>query len=93
MIELEYCPYCGGEPQLTQVGDQKELFVYICSQCHKTPVRSCEGRLTPLGAKRIWNQRATTLRGEKLIEEIRSCTNKLEQDLKNIERMFDEYGE
>lgn len=52
------CPYCGGEPRLIRCGDQKEYLVYQCSKCHKTPVKSCEARITEYGARKIWNRRA-----------------------------------
>ena len=58
MTELKPCPFCGGEPKLELCGDYKELFVYRCSQCGKTPVLYSEGRRTIGGARRIWNRRA-----------------------------------
>lgn len=58
MDELKPCPYCGGKPKLNFCGDYKELFVYRCSQCRKTPVLSSEGRRTIGGAQRIWNLRS-----------------------------------
>lgn len=54
---LTKCPYCGGEPKLTKCGDQKEYFVYLCSNCNETPVRLDEARVTERGASRIWNKR------------------------------------
>lgn len=57
MPELKPCPYCGGKPIVRQVGDWKQLFVFFCSDCAMTPVRSDEARSTIWGAKRIWNRR------------------------------------
>lgn len=54
-MELEKCPYCGGHPKIIRVGDDKQLFVAICSECHKTPVNYNEARLTETGAGIIWN--------------------------------------
>lgn len=56
MKELSPCPYCGGQPELVRVGDDKQYVIYRCSQCHKTPVKNGDARLTPCGARRMWNR-------------------------------------
>ena len=58
MAELKSCPYCGGKAVVRRVGDMKQLFVFFCSACGMTPVKSCEARSTIWGAKRAWNRRA-----------------------------------
>ena len=60
MLKLKSCPYCGGKPKLIRCGDHKEFVVYICSKCYKTPVCSCEARLTERGARKIWNKKVDT---------------------------------
>lgn len=57
MSKLKSCPYCDREAMLCRTGDHKQFFVYKCSWCWMTPVHSDEARLTPWGAKRIWNKR------------------------------------
>lgn len=59
------CPYCGGQPILKIVGDNKEYVVYVCSNCYETPVHIDEARCTLSGAKRIWNKRVKEMRGTK----------------------------
>ena len=56
--KLKPCPFCGGEAKLIPCGDQKELLVYICSECNKIPEHYDEARYTEWGARRIWNRRA-----------------------------------
>lgn len=56
--DLKPCSYCGGEAQLFHCGDQKELFVYMCSECHETPVHYDGARLTEPEARKEWNRRA-----------------------------------
>lgn len=51
------CKYCGSEPVVRLVGDYKNYYVYFCSKCGKTPVRSNEARVTEFGARQIWNRR------------------------------------
>lgn len=55
--ELSNCPFCGGKPELNRVGDNKQYLVYICSECHSTPVLNCQARCTESGARKIWNKR------------------------------------
>ncbi len=57
-IKLKPCPFCGGKPELTRAGDNKQFYVYFCSQCCKTPVKYSEARLTEWAARRSWNKRA-----------------------------------
>lgn len=57
-IDLKPCKYCGGKARLIRVGDQKEFFAYQCANCYKYHARHNEARLTPNGAKRVWNRRA-----------------------------------
>lgn len=59
---LPPCPFCGGEPQLTRCGDQKQFLVYICSVCKVTPVDSGEARITANGAAKIWEIRVRDAR-------------------------------
>lgn len=54
---LRPCAFCGSEPKLTKCGDHKEYFVYLCSKCHETPVRSYDARISKLEARKVWNQR------------------------------------
>ena len=56
--KLKPCKYCGGRAELVRVGENKEFFVYRCSRCFKYHARHGEARMTPWGAKRIWNRRA-----------------------------------
>jgi hypothetical protein len=51
------CAFCSGIPKLSKCGDQKEYFVYFCSMCYETPVRSYEARGSESAARKIWNQR------------------------------------
>ena len=55
--DLKFCKYCGSKAKLVRVGDWKEFFAYRCSKCHKYHARHSEARLTPWGAKRVWNRR------------------------------------
>lgn len=55
--DLKPCKYCGGKAELVRVGDWKEYFAYRCSKCQKYHARHSEARLTPQGAKRVWNGR------------------------------------
>lgn len=56
--ELKPCKYCGGKAELVMVGDNKEFFAYRCSCCGEYHGRLGDARLTPWGAKRVWNRRA-----------------------------------
>ena len=56
--KLKPCKYCGGEPELVRVGDQKELFAFRCKRCGAYHADYSEARATPWGAKRVWNRRA-----------------------------------
>ncbi len=58
MSELKPCKYCGGEPELVRVGDNKEYLAYRCSKCGNFHARRSEARRTPFAAKRVWNKRA-----------------------------------
>lgn len=57
MIELKPCPFCGGKPDLCKVGDRKQYYAFVCSQCGRTTVRNSDARCTVWGARRIWNRR------------------------------------
>lgn len=57
--ELKLCPFCGGEPELRRVGDNKQYNVYFCSQCGQTPVRCGEATMTQRGARKMWNKRVS----------------------------------
>lgn len=61
MIYAENCPYCNNRSKTTKVGDDRQYYINICSKCYKTPVKSCEARLTKLGAVLIWNKRVREL--------------------------------
>lgn len=61
MIYAENCPYCGNRSKAIKVGDDRQYYINICSKCYKTPVKSCEARLTKLGAVLIWNKRVREL--------------------------------
>lgn len=56
-IEILDCKYCGGKPVPRLVGDWKNIIVYVCSKCGKTPVRADDGRVGDFGARKIWNRR------------------------------------
>lgn len=57
--KLKPCPYCGcGESDIRLVSDNKNLFVYVCSCCGKTPVGFSEAKPTIKDAIKIWNERA-----------------------------------
>lgn len=55
--ELLNCAFCGGTPRLTRCGDQKEYFVYQCSDCYETPIMFHEASVCDFSARRRWNQR------------------------------------
>lgn len=55
MAKLMLC-FCGGQPEIKAVGDNKQYFACICSNCGKTPVRLDEARATRFGAIKIWNR-------------------------------------
>ena len=59
MVKLKPCPFCGGQPEIARVGDDKQYVIYRCSQCHKTPLKGDDARLTPWGARRMWNRRVS----------------------------------
>lgn len=52
------CPFCGSQAKLTKCGDQKELWVVLCSECHETPVNWDEAKVNPVKAIKIYNERA-----------------------------------
>lgn len=54
---IKSCAFCSGAPKLAKCGDQKEYYVYLCSSCYETPVRSDEARVSESGARKIWNRR------------------------------------
>ena len=54
---LQNCAFCKGVPMFTYCGDHKQFLVYRCSQCHKTPVRMYEAKLSEKQARRVWNKR------------------------------------
>ena len=60
-MDLKKCPYCGGHPKIIRVGDDRQFFAVICSECYKTPVKNCEARLTEFGAAKIWNVRVNEI--------------------------------
>ena len=55
---LRYCPFCGGETKLTKCGDQKELWIVLCTECNETPVDWHEAKVNPKQAIKIYNERA-----------------------------------
>lgn len=63
-MKLEKCPYCGGHPKIIRVGDDRQFFIAICSECYKTPVKNHEARLTETGAGLIWNVRSCEVVGK-----------------------------
>lgn len=58
MSELKPCKYCGGKPELVNVGDWKQYYAYRCSNCHQYHAKHSEAALTKWGAKRVWNKRS-----------------------------------
>lgn len=58
MAELLGCPFCGGEPELTEP-DQRIYFWVECTQCHAKSTIYCGGHgATPDEAIAAWNRRA-----------------------------------
>lgn len=51
------CPECDGQPTVKEVGDNKELFVCVCSECGWTPVKNNEASVAQHLAKLIWNKK------------------------------------
>ena len=64
MAELKPCPFCGGEAKLIKVGDNRNFFVYQCSECGFIKAKPSEASLTQWGAKRVWNTRTPKERGD-----------------------------
>jgi ribosomal protein L37AE/L43A len=64
MAELKPCPICEGKANLKRVGDNKNLFVYQCSECGFIKVKTSDVSLTPWGAKRVRNKRTPKERGD-----------------------------
>lgn len=56
-MKIELCKYCGGIGKIKRVGDNKDLFVMICSKCHKTPVEHSDAKYSIIDAIKIWNER------------------------------------
>lgn len=48
---------CGGEAKLIKVGDQKQYYVVQCSKCYGNMAESCEAKVNPAEAVRLWNRR------------------------------------
>ena len=57
MPDLKPCPKCKGKPEPCRVGDMKQCWVFFCSACGYTPVKTYEARPTVWRAKRTWNRR------------------------------------
>lgn len=55
--ELKSCPFCGGNPKLIAVGDNKDYYVYSCTICGYKAASFNEAKLTKRGARKIWNRR------------------------------------
>lgn len=48
---------CGGGAKLIKVGDQKQYYVVQCSKCYGNMAESCEAKVNPAEAVRLWNRR------------------------------------
>lgn len=55
-MKLKPCPFCGKEPKIKNVGDNKQYIVYQCQNCTRTPLKLSDARTTIRGAKRAWNK-------------------------------------
>lgn len=55
MNELYKCPKCQDLPILLRVGDDKQFFACVCSDCGYTPIGLGEARYSPYSAMNLWN--------------------------------------
>ena len=57
IIKITLCS-CGGQPEIKAVGDNKQYFACVCSNCSKTPLHIDEAQMTKTGAIKLWNRRS-----------------------------------
>lgn len=57
MAKLTLCS-CGGQPEIKAVGDNKQYFACVCSNCGKTPLHIDEAQMTKTGTIKLRNRRS-----------------------------------
>lgn len=52
------CRKCGGLPEVKRVGDNRDLFLFVCASCGHYEAKPGEARGTVKGAAKVWNEGA-----------------------------------
>jgi len=77
--ELKPCPKCGGKAEIRRVGEYRNLFAVMCSQCGWHAAKMSEGALALSDAVQLWESRVEAIENVSKIKPCPFCGALLEK--------------